>query len=709
MSARTKGQKKSQQIAQSAIVTASTGSESAPKKNSKSKQERGTTAHVLEVPRLRLALTPAASLVSALIVSIVAAGLCGSFLFSAHALNGVFGFPLDDAWIHLTFARTLAMTGRFAYYPGGPATAGSTSPLFTFLESAFWLFSHNEYIIAYTLGIFFFAGTVFFSHRLLKQFYPEEQWIAVLGSLAVALEPRLISIAISGMETTLVTFLLVLTAYAYQRKMRLMVGVGAALLLWSRPDTLLFVAALAVQALLEYRSTTRTVTGDGRALSWFSKPVLLRTLIVFSVGAGLYAMFNLILSGSLLPNTFSAKLAYYKHGNASYLSGLWSFFAGKLLIAAFLLYAVHLAQVLRDLVRLQANKFLAADLFLLGIAAVYWWKLPYLYQNGRYVTPLLPFYLMGALLGALEVREWLSHRTRNGKALAALAMAMFTVILTGELTRFSENKSYYIDQSAYIGDLQVRTANWCKSNLPKGSVIATHDIGALGFYSGFPIVDVVGLITPEITSHIGDPKATIDLMKKYHVTHMAFLQNWFEVTNVRPVFQSDPRIGELMQVFPFQSSTAIATAEELAIHKYARAALGQEQFADAMPALQEGFTRDPNDAITHQLAGYAFAGMQRYPEAEAQFREALRNFPDDPVSISGLGKLLALQGRQDSAVTLLKEAVALDSVNTDALAFLVRLLNEKAPADAAPFAERLRVAEAANEAATPRIVKRRQE
>src|ERR1035437_25510 len=40
-----------------------------------------------------------------------------------------------NAWIHLTFARTLATTGRFAYGALNTATSGSTSPLFTFIEA----------------------------------------------------------------------------------------------------------------------------------------------------------------------------------------------------------------------------------------------------------------------------------------------------------------------------------------------------------------------------------------------------------------------------------------------------------------------------------------------------------------------------------------------------------------------------------------------
>jgi len=42
------------------------------------------------------------------------------------------GFPLDDAWIHQTYARNLALRGEWAFNPGIPS-GGSTAPLWSAL------------------------------------------------------------------------------------------------------------------------------------------------------------------------------------------------------------------------------------------------------------------------------------------------------------------------------------------------------------------------------------------------------------------------------------------------------------------------------------------------------------------------------------------------------------------------------------------------
>src|SRR5262249_58004652 len=49
------------------------------------------------------------------------------FLARERLIAGAAGFPLDDSWIHLHFARNLAGVAGFAYDPGVPA-AGAPGP-----------------------------------------------------------------------------------------------------------------------------------------------------------------------------------------------------------------------------------------------------------------------------------------------------------------------------------------------------------------------------------------------------------------------------------------------------------------------------------------------------------------------------------------------------------------------------------------------------
>src|SRR5512139_1211356 len=61
------------------------------------------------------------------------------------------GFPLDDSWIHQTYARNLALHGQWAFRPNMPS-AGSTAPLWSaLLAIGYWL-GLAPYIWTFLLG-----------------------------------------------------------------------------------------------------------------------------------------------------------------------------------------------------------------------------------------------------------------------------------------------------------------------------------------------------------------------------------------------------------------------------------------------------------------------------------------------------------------------------------------------------------------------------
>ena len=75
-----------------------------------------------------------------LIVLAVSTLLAGGIYLVVSALIYKIGFPLDDSWIHLTFARNLAQHGEWSFRPGIPS-AGSTSPLWSALLAIGFLFN----------------------------------------------------------------------------------------------------------------------------------------------------------------------------------------------------------------------------------------------------------------------------------------------------------------------------------------------------------------------------------------------------------------------------------------------------------------------------------------------------------------------------------------------------------------------------------------
>jgi hypothetical protein len=603
---------------------------------------------------------------------------------ASRAANGAFGFPLDDPWIHLSFARTLAETGRYADFPGGPVTSGSTSPLFTLLETVAFLITRNEYLISYGLGIAAFLISVGQMFALGRTTPAGESWPGPLAALVLATQPKLVTVAVSGMETTTTIALLLFAVNQTTRRRWKTVGIAAGLLLWTRPDTLIFIVALALH-LLYHAIIERTPDRSKISLG----------LLTFGGLALGYFAFNWALSGTPFPNSLAAKLEYYRSGNSRFGADLWTFLTAGAMAPAIVLFLVSLLGTIKDLAHRRPAPNLYAHLFVIALIAAYWWKLPFLYQNGRYLIPVVPFVIVGMVDGVRRIGSAVCALGSGASTIArAFPLVMGLAIVGLNVSRLPDAKRDFVDSCRKIDDLQVATARWCRDHLPPTAIVATHDVGALGFYSMRPIVDVVGLLDRNIQGHIGDPEATLSFMRARHVTHLAFLTDWIEVPNENPLMRTKPGGGEVMQVLPLTPSTQISSPVVTSLNLFAERNLATGDVRRAWAALTEVNRVAPTNARTHYLEGLLFTKIGALDRAERQFQLSLQYFPASSKALSALGQLAFHKGEDQEAARLLRQAIAEDPSNIDALTVLVAVLARlpDAQADLAAFRARLQEA-----------------
>src|SRR5512138_3394352 len=112
--------------------------------------------------------------------------------------SGQFGFPLDDAWIHQTYARNLGLHGLMAFSPGVPST-GSTSVGWTALLAAGYFLNVPFWSWAYLWGCIF-AIAAAFTAAFLSHHYFDNFRNAVIVAVLCIFEWHLAWSAVSGME-----------------------------------------------------------------------------------------------------------------------------------------------------------------------------------------------------------------------------------------------------------------------------------------------------------------------------------------------------------------------------------------------------------------------------------------------------------------------------------------------------------------------------
>jgi hypothetical protein len=453
-----------------------------------------------------------------LILALITVTSVGIYLL-ASGITYRIGFPLDDAWIHQTYARNLALRGEWAFNPGKPS-GGSTAPLWSALLAIGFLLKLAPYGWTFFLGA---AALWLLSwlgenavRGLVPAYRPGFPWVGA----ALALEWHLVWAAASGMETLLYALLataaLVLVISGSQKYFSLGLLIG--LSVWVRPDgiTLLGPAVLIIFL---------------REPSW---PKRLRGLVNLGVGFGspfaLYLLFNLIISHQPWPNTFYAKQAEYAILLKSPFLERWGGEALPLLagVGVVLLPGVVLAIV--SAVRQRAWGVLAAAVWLAGFLALYAWFLPVTYQHGRYVMPAMPIFFLLGLAGLVEFgtrkHAWLLLNFWR------LAMGAVLVVFWG-LGAFT-----YAQDVAVIESEMVATAKWISVNVPPGALVAAHDIGALGYFGKHELVDLAGLVTPEVIPFLRDENRIATYITGRGVSYLMVFPDWYPTltSHLIPVF-----------------------------------------------------------------------------------------------------------------------------------------------------------------------------
>lgn len=582
-----------------------------------------------------------------LVLIILSIALPYYYINYAFSVNHEHGFPLDDPWIHLTFARNLAEYGSFSYFKNEIVTAGSTSPIYTFILAAGFLVTKNEMVLSYVLGILFFSASVFAFYKLSENLFRKEYWLAVAASLVFVLDRWMNFISVTGMETTLCIFLLIAGFYYYRKRNGALFGLTLGLAFWARPDAVAFIGAIIIDYILFLYFKKKSPKEI--ELPEFTKGDLIKAGIVFTVLMAAYFAMNLVLSGSLLPNTYEAKLTYYTPEYRSRVEFLkfevWEYFTDSSYILLIVPFIIAFLKIIGDSIKFRYNSFLLPVIFIFALIFIYWYKLPYAHRFGRYLMPIIPFYVLTFVYGSRILFRFVYNFLKNRNFANNLNYLLLAAAVMYSTSAYFGYKELYAEQTHHISIRQVAAAKWLKDNTPEGSIIATHDVGAIAYYSNRKIVDVAGLINPEFIKKLLDKDFSvfmIEQMKKEKVNYISFLREWYRVVNQTPLFTTGDKNFEIMDIYKFDpEKTHVLSSEVNGMTNYAQQLIQGKQAQQALNILLRALNTDPRSSITFYYAAYAYSLLGDQANSEKHLLKALELYPgyrDAAISLIDLYK-----------------------------------------------------------------------
>lgn len=427
---------------------------------------------------------------------------------------GTLGFPLDDSWIYQQFARNLAQYGTFTYNPGVPAS-GATSVLWVPVLALAYALGVDPIIWTYACGAIALFGLALASYWTSLAVFPGRRGVALVTAVVVAADWRMTWSALSGMETAIFTALsVVMLGVAVKRLNPLLIGVIGGLLAIARPEGLL---------LLTIASAISLASLDGIPLT---RRFLHAIGVIAGSGAVLapYFALNWSLTGTWMPTTFYAKQALYaavtSSGRVAYLIEAARMIligpAANAIFAVGAVVAAHKILASRNLLRCLPLVWVAV------LLVVYALRLPVSFQHGRYFMPLIPVAIIYSVAGTSDLLTLARLHSYRMLQLAFPVLAAALVIISWAI-----GARILATDVGIIESEHVETARWIDAHTPPGSVVATHDIGALAYFSGRRIIDTTGLLAPDFIAVVRDDKRTLALAQEKGADYFAFLPDWY--------------------------------------------------------------------------------------------------------------------------------------------------------------------------------------
>jgi hypothetical protein len=439
----------------------------------------------------------------------------------------------DDAYISYRYARNL-VEGHGLVYNTGEYVEGFTNLLWTLLVAAGMALGFEGNVVGHALGLASGVAILLVTYLYACTGLSRSQaWIAAVAPWIVLSTTSFTVWSTSGMETPLfvATTTAALAAYARERMGWATLAVCLAML--TRPEG-------AIVAAIIYGLQLPSLWRDG--WSRWKWPLTFLVLLSF------ITLFRLSYYGSPLPNTFYAKVGGIPMGRGvSYVKGFLAdgsvfllipvaiaaacdrrWWAGIALVFTLVGYAIWIGGDVFVLFR-----FLLPLIPCLAVLAVR--GVAHTFERNRYagviVSISLPlsasFYVFGAaetgiiggatLIGVAWIFSIRFERRWLVPAVSAGLAAGFSLYLLHDFPSSLESLSHSSKRTAYLQkqqrnlkgfeDLGKYRAKILRDRGEPIRLVATGAIGSFGYYSRLPILDIYGLVDPNVARSTAEAPA----------------------------------------------------------------------------------------------------------------------------------------------------------------------------------------------------------
>jgi hypothetical protein len=439
------------------------------------------------------------------------------------------GYVTDDTFIHLRYAENLLQRGEFAFNPG-ERSYGATSPLWVGGLVVLLKVGWSPLLAAWVLGLATGVLALLLLDALLAEFPLSDIWRAVILWLAAG-DAWFLRWTLSGMETPLATAALLLLLWPLLGRSTAPVawpryfawGVAAGLAGLVRPEFILLAPAALPWLLWANR---RRHEGVDRATG----PRLLAAAGGWLLALGPWLVVSIRVFGRLLPETATAK-SYGLTFAPAIVSGSVARSLIQLAATQGILWITLLCLAAGVWVMRRRSKTdgpgsvtatwseggsgnagegptsanTRAGWAVVGIVVTWTlllvggYAVKQVWVISRYLSPLTPVWLLAlAFLASSLYRRAAADSTWRKTVTALLVCGCAMSFAANGWLLVNKVRPHARSFSRGVRECYLDLGTWLRENTPPDAVVAALDIGAVGYASERRMLDLMGLVSPEI-------------------------------------------------------------------------------------------------------------------------------------------------------------------------------------------------------------------
>jgi len=397
-------------------------------------------------------------------------------------------FHLDDSYITYAYARSLDQGQGLTF--AGARVLGTTTPLYALLLSMLMSVGMQVTAASKLLGLTTSVGACALLYLLARTYLGKPAALLALNGVHA-------SMSMSGMETGIYTAVCLGALFAFQRGMPNTTAALTSAACLLRPDGVLLAVVLVLAHVWERRPNSRA------PLLWFAVPLVVWLLVATLV------------YGSPVPTSVSAKLAYPDYGSFTLNTALRAV-GPRLGMFVLLFGGWGLAEVYRrarPLVPLVA--WTALYLLAFTRAPNFMW----------YYAPAMPGLIMLGAAGLFRLARAIPTGGRMErwtatlhKPAAVVVAAVLLLIASADLV--DHRVTLARTHGTEVTDTYRAMGEWLNRNTPPQAVVATPEVGYIGYFSHRRILDLAGLCSPDVIGYL-KRRAYPEIVRKYEPDFVA--------------------------------------------------------------------------------------------------------------------------------------------------------------------------------------------